>query len=335
MFQSDLEDVFDFLKDKVNRLSFEDTDSLNWRYEYEDEFELEYYHEYITEKLGCSKYDAGCSKLVLFFDEFPDIVIKIPFLGVRILDEDGDIVTHRSFCKDYCDCEVNIYYDSFYYDLQDIFAAEKFIGLYNGVLFYAQERCDQEYCGLREVTEDSKSKACKLSEKKKLGKYSELRDYLPVIIDQYGEEYADRLLDFIEEKDISDLHDGNIAFYHGVFKFIDYSSFESQRKGNKMGATYSEFVMDMIPWVADEYAIIKGEERIMFDHYYFVLARTINGAVFISENFGWEKAIKVFKEYKSMVDYFGGGCVTLYEANYEDCEIVMRDIVYQKKVLDK
>ena len=97
-----------------------------------------------------------------------------------------------------------------------------------------------------------------------------------------------------------------------------------------MGASFKEFTFDMIPWVADEYAIIEGEKKTMFDHYYFVFARTVNGAVFISENFGWEKAIKTFKEYKSMVGYFNGGCVTLYEANYEDCEIILRDIVYQE-----
>ena len=95
-----------------------------------------------------------------------------------------------------------------------------------------------------------------------------------------------------------------------------------------MGATVTEYVFDMVPWVEDEKAIIEAEAMTMFDHYHFIHARTVNGAFFISENFGWEDAIKRFKEYKSMVKYFGGGCVTLYEVSMDDYEVVLRDIVY-------
>lgn len=96
-----------------------------------------------------------------------------------------------------------------------------------------------------------------------------------------------------------------------------------------MGATFAEFALDMVPWVEDEKAIIKSEVMTMLEHEYFIHARTINGAFFLSENFGWEDAVKRFKEYKSLVNYFGGGQVIVYEITYEgDVEPVIDEICY-------
>ena len=95
-----------------------------------------------------------------------------------------------------------------------------------------------------------------------------------------------------------------------------------------MGASFKEFTFDMIPWVADEYAIIEGEKKVMLDRDYFIVARTINGARFYSETLGWDKAIEEFRKYKDMVRYFSGGYVQLYERTFDDYDIVKDEVVF-------
>lgn len=95
-----------------------------------------------------------------------------------------------------------------------------------------------------------------------------------------------------------------------------------------MGSSFKEFTFDMIPWVADEYAIIEGEKNAMFDRDYFIVARTLKGARFYSETFGWDKAIEEFRKYKAMTSYFGGGSIVLYERTFDDYDIVKDEVVF-------
>ena len=73
-----------------------------------------------------------------------------------------------------------------------------------------------------------------------------------------------------------------------------------------MGATFKEFTFDMIPWVADEYAILKEEKKVMFDRDYFIVAKTINGSRFYSPSMSWEDTTEELRKYRAMVKYFGG-----------------------------
>ena len=92
--------------------------------------------------------------------------------------------------------------------------------------------------------------------------------------------------------------------------------------------TTTEFVMDMIPWVADEHAIIKSEVKTMFKRDYFIVAHTVNGARFYSENIDWEDTTEMFRKYKSLTSYFGGGNVQLYERVFDDYKIIRNEIVW-------
>ena len=220
-----LNSLFDFLKDRIDKLSENESEQICWRYEDDyDECEMEDWHFDIVDKLG-GRYSNGCSKIVLFFDEYPDIVVKIPFEGIRYVDCDKDfeVVNERHFSQDYCSSELDIYYEALNVDLEDVFAEEAYIGCYHGISLYAAERCSEYYFwSVKEPSEDSKKKAEQILP----SGYCEMKEYLPIIIEQYGEEFAEKLVSFIEEFEINDLHNGNVGVKDGMFKFIDYSSYD-------------------------------------------------------------------------------------------------------------
>lgn len=95
-----------------------------------------------------------------------------------------------------------------------------------------------------------------------------------------------------------------------------------------MGATFKEFTFDMIPWVADEYAIIEGEKKIMLDRDYFIVARTLKGARFFSELFSWKNIDFYYDSYVSMLHYFGGGIIEIYEQEYGDYNLISSEIIW-------
>lgn len=225
MKQDYLSEIYFFLKNKLDSLTYSQTEDLGWRYEYDDYGgDIEDYHDEIIQDLGCKRYSSGCSKIVLFFDEYPDVVIKIPFHGVRDLDEDFEVTNQRGYCVDYCHLEYEIYQHAVQEKLDKVFAAEEFLGFYSDLPLYVAERCSGYYTQVDDPSEDSKQKANKLASEK-LDRYSDLTRYLPIIIEQYGEDFAGRLVDFCNVNEIDDLHCDNVALKDGWFKFIDYSSF--------------------------------------------------------------------------------------------------------------
>ena len=227
-----LNDLFDFLKDRIDELTSDEADQLCWRYEDDyNECEIEGWHQDIVDKLGCSRYDLGCSKIVLFFDEYPDIVVKIPFDGIRDVDyeKDFEVTNERHFIHNYCEEELDIWYEAIEANVEEVFAEEAYIGQYRNISLYAAECCAMNYWyAVDEPSEDSKAKAKKITD----GIYSEVNEYIPTIIEQHGEEFAEKVFKFIEEFEIDDLHDGNVGFKNGLFKFVDYSSYDDQEKGN-------------------------------------------------------------------------------------------------------
>ena len=95
-----------------------------------------------------------------------------------------------------------------------------------------------------------------------------------------------------------------------------------------MGATVTEYVFDMIPWVEDEKAIIKAEAMTIFDRDYFIIARTLKGARFFSEFFSWDDIKFYYDSYVSMLRYFGGGIIEIYEQEYEDYNLVFSKVIW-------
>ena len=80
-----------------------------------------------------------------------------------------------------------------------------------------------------DVSDRSWDKSTEIKEKNGIGKwdgYSNVFEYLPIIIEQYGVEYAEKLVAFCRDENIQDLHHGNVAWNdEGKLKFIDYSGY--------------------------------------------------------------------------------------------------------------
>lgn len=60
----------------------------------------------------------------------------------------------------------------------------------------------------------------------------------------------------------------------------------------------------------------------MLSYRYFIIARTNTGARFESEYINWDDVDYYLRSYCSMVDYFGGGNVVVYEEILGGYEIV-------------
>lgn len=95
-----------------------------------------------------------------------------------------------------------------------------------------------------------------------------------------------------------------------------------------MAVKFNEYVFDMIPWVEDEKALIKGEAMAVIDRDYFIVAKTINGGRFYSRNMSWSDTTEEFRKYKSTVKFFGGGIIQLYERTFDDYEIIRDEVVW-------
>lgn len=99
-------------------------------------------------------------------------------------------------------------------------------------------------------------------------------------------------------------------------------------EGEKMKTAFTEKNMEMIPFAADDTNIIMADILTLLDHKYFIVGRTLSGARFYSEDIEWEDTVDTFKDYKGMVNYFGGGVVELYEYTIDEYELVRSEVCW-------
>ena len=85
---------------------------------------------------------------------------------------------------------------------------------------------------------------------------------------------------------------------------------------------------EIIPYAADDLNIIYGELMTLLEDKYFIVARTLDGARFYSEDIRFEDTAELFQKYCAMVEYFNGGIVSLYRYANTDYELVRDKIIY-------
>ena len=117
---------------------------------------------------------------------------------------------------------------------QDFIKPNIYIGTYNGLKVYIQERlmCTQEQTFLHNNTINffSKLNVPRISElASQLEEDSELPwDFIYNMIDYYGEEFVINILDKMDEEGIYDLHEGNYGYdYDGFPALIDIGGYDS------------------------------------------------------------------------------------------------------------
>lgn len=223
--------IFDFVNDRLKILYLSDC--------YDEDENNNEYREDLMRTVGASDVSWGASKIVFWFDELEDYVIKIPVVG-RFDSYEEDYIEYDSAYLDYLDCSNNkndycgleclIY--SFicnnYNDLVPCFAANYYIGTTDhGIPFYACKKMKTSIVRSKHVkiSENSKNKARLAYDT--YGAVGGLSEYvISLFYENYGEVIVSELLNFIFNYGIGDLHSGNIGFdQDNKVVLIDYCGF--------------------------------------------------------------------------------------------------------------
>ena len=169
----------------------------------------------------------GASKFIIFFDENPDEIVKIPFNGVYTLDDEERIIGFDKYINtDYCSIEAKVYEDAVDYGLSQFFAETRFGGYTeSGTPYYISEKVYTMWTYDRDkkdhYSEKSFKKATQTAESTELPAV-----WLAWAYEYYGDTAVQDLLDFILIEGIGDLHSDNIGYREdGSPVLLDYSNF--------------------------------------------------------------------------------------------------------------
>lgn len=201
---------------------------------------------YRTSILPVDDWDNGASKFVLL-PRGKDYVVKIPYSGGWYQPDDewddeieewvaqeacfeefeGSYV-HGESTWDYCAREEYLYKLAVKYGVEKYFLHTQCIGYVNDHPIYVQERADE--IGY-EKEGSSHSKEERDSTKEEL-KRRGLNGHLNIgwsieFLAAYGYDEYEKLINFLENEYVCDLHSGNIGYKNGKPVLIDYCGFES------------------------------------------------------------------------------------------------------------
>lgn len=89
--------------------------------------------------------------------------------------------------------------------------------------------------------------------------------------------------------------------------------------------------MNTAAMVMDDIAFLSEEDRVVLDHKFFIIAKTLEGARFVSEDFFcFDDADSVFQKYIDVVKYFSDcGSVTMYEYCLDEAEVVKDKTIFK------
>ena len=89
--------------------------------------------------------------------------------------------------------------------------------------------------------------------------------------------------------------------------------------------------MNIKAMAMDDAAVLSEENRLVLDHKFFIIAKTLEGARFISEDFScFDEADSAFQKYIGVVKYFSDcGSVTMYEYCLDELEVVKDKTIFR------
>lgn len=228
--QDFLDEFKDFIESRFCRLDEETLDRICWRWEddyYADEWENAYWD--LVPKLEADWEEHGCTKIVFAFYEYPQYVVKIPFKGVRRVDYEGpsseDWLSEARYSADYCQLEADLYLDAMRDGIQSVFAEVRFLTKISDIPIYVAERCNGFSSVDSDVSEQSRTISSEIIHSKS-DSLGDIGQFLGEIVEQYGEDFAKKVVHFTDEYDIDDIHEGNVGWSKDEkFKLIDYSNY--------------------------------------------------------------------------------------------------------------
>lgn len=166
--------------------------------------------------------DNGCSKFVIFLND--EEVIKIPFNGMYMYDEDDDEYYFREFeISDYCKKEAEVYRAAVQEGLAFFFAKTALAGFaQGGYPIYISDRV----CPFNDDPSRRNSFSDESYKKAKEYHCSFSPSWLACALEYYGEEDVERLIAFVKKENVGDFHLGNVGFTKdGAPIIFDYSGY--------------------------------------------------------------------------------------------------------------
>lgn len=221
-------------------------DSLYWMDMY-NEYEPEDCDNHWDDMRYCvkaNKYNYGASKVVFYYNELEQFVIKMPIIGCYDIDDEEyhDYEFARSLCFpeqeswyecwDYCgvEAETYAYLESHAPQLTKFFAATFILGItINNIPVYIAQKVEETLLDTTEIQVSKQAQVQASSVPQSLRYSTGLDEYvLGLFYDNYIPEEVNMLLDFLAHKKINDFHYGNIGLTKtGRPVIIDYSNFNS------------------------------------------------------------------------------------------------------------
>lgn len=252
-----LANVSQIVQNHFEKLSKEEFDYLTYRYTDEDNYSLDEcdadnIYAPIIQQMNACRYEFGATKLVIFFNDLPDYIVKIPFQGscqsyydydeCKYAVDSSMLVPVDELCGaglegiitqdnpwDYCETEAKVYELAQENEIEDCFAGTFYLNDYYGYPIYVSEKIQETwYQGDGDKTtpkiHQSEKQAQDLSDKIRVDFYD--LNMIAILIEQYGYDKVNELMHFICNYDIRDLHSDNLGFdANGELKLIDYSGF--------------------------------------------------------------------------------------------------------------
>ena len=206
----------------------------------------EFIANYRTSILPVDDWDSGASKFVLL-PRGKNYVVKIPYSGGWYHPDDewdeeiGEWVEQEACFEefegsyvsgegtwDYCAREEYLYKIAQEYGVEKYFLQTQRIGYVNDHPIYIQERADEIGYGKGEKTYSDEERDSTREELKKRGLYGRLNICWSMeFLASYGYDEYEKLIKFLEDEYVTDLHSGNIGYKDGKPVLIDYCGFES------------------------------------------------------------------------------------------------------------
>lgn len=168
----------------------------------------------------------GATKLVLV-DKYTDFVVKVPIKSVGGCQFTNAPTDDEDYVDDYCHTEAELYKRAKERGLSKYFAKTEYLTEYKGYPIYASDKVyplDENY----DICSDTVRNASEASNKS----YSMFNngnfryEWAITFIEKFGTVEFTKLIDFVEEEGIGDLHAGNVGFTdNGDPVILDYSSY--------------------------------------------------------------------------------------------------------------
>lgn len=218
------------LKEILNALSYCDFSELSSDDEDEDYGTCDLFYKSVVEPFRCHysksfEHDKGATKGVLMFEKL-GFVIKIPFIGDT--DQQFHGANNSENDWNYCETEYEIFKLAERENIGKCFANIEKAYIINDHPIYIQEFAyisDSKTTSCISHTEEDEDKAKTYCHKAKVDIHDSF--WLGDAIAYYGEKIFQKLMSFIKDNEINDLHGGNIGYIGERPVLIDYSGYNN------------------------------------------------------------------------------------------------------------